>query len=239
MSLSAAMNDVDLLKGQRYVKEDAEDILSVIDSVLREFLKVDERGIWISHDYPIGLSWVPLLDVDYPGSPNPRTHPALPFPFSAQQLTAFMLDGIGSVIREQFGAWRDGPDESTLSRLPDQATKATEVLRLAFRAYQAAVAVVGDAAHLGDEASETAHTQWRKQMVVALIDTAGSADAAAETPEQRQARRYSMCVNAGLTLPNNDYANLPRGIGALAKQEGVSRQAFSADVKKHINRLGR
>ena len=80
-----------------------------------------------------------------------------------------MLDGIGSVIREQLGAWKDGPDESTLSHLPDQATKATEVLRLAFRAYQAAVAVVGQATHLGDDA-ETARAQWRKQLVSFLLD---------------------------------------------------------------------
>ncbi len=59
----------------------------------------------------------------------------------------------------------------------------------------------------------------------------------AETKEQRQARRYQMCVDAGLTMPTNDYGRLPRGIGALARAEGITRQAFAEDVKAHIRRM--
>lgn len=58
-----------------------------------------------------------------------------------------------------------------------------------------------------------------------------------ESKEQRQARRYQMCVDAKLDMPDNDYATLPRGIGELAKREGISRQAFSEDVKAHIARM--
>ncbi|MEX8501827.1 MAG: hypothetical protein AB3X41_02125 [Leptothrix ochracea] len=58
-----------------------------------------------------------------------------------------------------------------------------------------------------------------------------------KTTENRQARRYQMCLDAGLTMPTDDYAHLPRGIGALARQEGITRQAFSEDVKAHIRRL--
>ena len=58
-----------------------------------------------------------------------------------------------------------------------------------------------------------------------------------ETTEQRQARRYQMCIDAGLRMPDNSYATLPRGIGALAKREGISRPYFSADVKAHIGRV--
>lgn len=47
-------------------------------------------------------------------------------------------------------------------------------------------------------------------------------------------RRYQMCVDAGLTMPDNDYASLPRGIHVLAKRERISTQAFSKSVKKHI-----
>ena len=60
---------------------------------------------------------------------------------------------------------------------------------------------------------------------------------ARETTEQRRQRRYQMCVEAGLVMPTNDYAALPRGIGRLAEQEGISRQAFTDDVKAHIRRL--
>jgi hypothetical protein len=67
--------------------------------------------------------------------------------------------------------------------------------------------------------------------------SAGAGVRKQESQEQRQARRYRQCVAAGLPMPSNDYAALPRGIGALAKAEGITRQAFSEDVKAHINRL--
>lgn len=57
------------------------------------------------------------------------------------------------------------------------------------------------------------------------------------TQVQRQRRRYQMCVDAGLVMPTNDYAKLPRGIGAMARKEGISRQAFAEDVKAYIRRL--
>ena len=60
-----------------------------------------------------------------------------------------------------------------------------------------------------------------------------------ETPVQRRSRRYQMCLDAGLVMPNTDYAPLPRGIGELAAQERITRQAFSEDVKAHIARLPR
>lgn len=58
-----------------------------------------------------------------------------------------------------------------------------------------------------------------------------------ETKEQRQARRYEMCLDAGLVMPDNDYAGLPRGISKLAAREGITRQAFTEDVKAHIRRI--
>lgn len=58
-----------------------------------------------------------------------------------------------------------------------------------------------------------------------------------ETAAERQARRYQACIDAGLTMPDNDFAVLPRGVGRLAKQEGITRQSFAQDVKTHINRL--
>gem|GEM_PF-5622255 len=54
---------------------------------------------------------------------------------------------------------------------------------------------------------------------------------------QRQERRYRMCIEDELPMPKDDYAHLPRGIGRLAKQEGITRQAFAQDVKAHIRYL--
>ena len=57
-----------------------------------------------------------------------------------------------------------------------------------------------------------------------------------ELAEQRQARRFQDCIEAGLTMPKDDYGPMPRGIGAMAKKEGISRQSYTEDLKKHINR---
>lgn len=58
-----------------------------------------------------------------------------------------------------------------------------------------------------------------------------------ETAEQRQARRYQMCVDAGLHMPTDDYAHMPDGIKEIAKREGIKRQSLVQDLKAHINRL--
>jgi hypothetical protein len=58
-----------------------------------------------------------------------------------------------------------------------------------------------------------------------------------ETAAKRQARRYEACIAAGLAMPKDDYTHLPRGIGKLAKVEGVTRQAFAEDLKAHIRKL--
>lgn len=60
----------------------------------------------------------------------------------------------------------------------------------------------------------------------------------AETKEQRQDRRLNACIDAG--LPMRDKAalsRLPDGVGDVADREGVSRQAFSIDVKAALERL--
>ncbi len=54
------------------------------------------------------------------------------------------------------------------------------------------------------------------------------------SPAALNRRRYQMCIDAKMELPDNDYATLPRGINVLAKREGITTQAFSKSVKKHI-----
>jgi hypothetical protein len=70
-------------------------------------------------------------------------------------------------------------------------------------------------------------------------DTLNELHTHAETPtqQQRRARRYQICIDAGLTMPQNDYSPMPRGVGAIAKQEGITRQAFVEDIKAHIRTL--
>jgi hypothetical protein len=57
-----------------------------------------------------------------------------------------------------------------------------------------------------------------------------------EPAHVRQARRYQMCLDAGLPMPKDDYSAMPRGIGKVAESEGILRQSFTQDVKAHIRR---
>ena len=60
---------------------------------------------------------------------------------------------------------------------------------------------------------------------------------ATETQEKRQDRRLKACIDAG--LPMNEKAaslRLPYGVANIAKSEGVTRQAFSTDVKAALKR---
>ncbi|MFG5779204.1 hypothetical protein ACFIQF_19260 [Comamonas sp. J-3] len=58
-----------------------------------------------------------------------------------------------------------------------------------------------------------------------------------ETKEQRQDRRLQACIDAGLPMSTKAaLSRLPNGVGGVADKEGVSRQAFSADVKAALER---
>lgn len=58
-----------------------------------------------------------------------------------------------------------------------------------------------------------------------------------ESKEIRQAKRWALCVDAGLRMPSDTYSPLPRGVGAIADSLGISRQAFSQDLKAHAERI--
>ncbi|WP_103018406.1 hypothetical protein [Alicycliphilus denitrificans] len=66
---------------------------------------------------------------------------------------------------------------------------------------------------------------------------AAPAPVVAGNAEQRQARRWQMCLDAGLPMPQDTYAHLPRGIGKVAKAEGIKRQALAQDLNAHRERL--
>ena len=74
-------------------------------------------------------------DLEWRPTGNPDD-PVLPFPFSARQLAAFFLAGVGAEFRERFV--RDNPstlDEAALARLGPDADSAREALREANRLY--------------------------------------------------------------------------------------------------------
>ncbi len=67
--------------------------------------------------------------------------------------------------------------------------------------------------------------------------TAASLLPATGTKEQRQDRRLQACIETGL-LMNTRAAllRLPDGVGDIARSQGVTRQAFSTDVKAALKR---
>lgn len=66
---------------------------------------------------------------------------------------------------------------------------------------------------------------------------AAPAPVVAENAEQRQARRWQLCIDKGLTMPTDTYAQLPRGIKEIAKAENITRQALAQDLNAHRERL--
>ena len=72
--------------------------------------------------------------------------------------------------------------------------------------------------------------------VLALANKADAALPAPETKEQRQDRRLQACIDAGLVMPASYLSRLPAGVGDVADREGVTRQAFSTDVKAALER---
>ena len=61
----------------------------------------------------------------------------------------------------------------------------------------------------------------------------------AESAEERQERRVKMCEDDGIVFNGHSLLRLPDGVGRVADKEGVSRQAFSADVKAGLERRQR
>ena len=57
-----------------------------------------------------------------------------------------------------------------------------------------------------------------------------------ETKEQRQDRRLKACIDAGLKMDKAALSRLPDGVGEVADKEGVTRQAFSTDIKAALER---
>lgn len=56
---------------------------------------------------------------------------------------------------------------------------------------------------------------------------------------ERQASRWQMCLDAGLPMPGDTYAQFPRGIGAIANALGIKRQALTEDLNKYRERIFR
>lgn len=102
------------------------------------YLDIRDTGVWLISDEPgTPFSWAPACDLEGPGGPYPFTSPALPFPFTAKQLAAWMLGGWGSLVGE--AVFDSDPDADALAnaeraflRLGYWSREARDVLMCAY-----------------------------------------------------------------------------------------------------------
>lgn len=80
---------------------------------------------------------------------------------------------------------------------------------------------------------ERAGYQWNRPTASREAD---AASVGVETREEREDRRLKMCEDEGLKMDKTARSRLPDGVGKVAAREGVSRQAFSQDVKNALQR---
>lgn len=106
-------------------------------------LEVRDTGVWLPSSLSTLFAWAPACDLDGPDSPDPLSTPALPFPFTAGQLAAWMLDGWGSFVWE--AVFEADPEstakenaERAFGRLGDRGKKVREVLLGAYAEHQRA-----------------------------------------------------------------------------------------------------
>lgn len=141
------------------------------DALGREhFFKIGNDGVWpvkpFASDCPEFdmFDWKPSTDLDDKDEerPNPASAPGLPIPFTANELAAFMIYGVGSYITDAFGGWDDGPDERMLECMGINADWPRSAIRGAFNAYRTAKIVVG-------QCDEAPYSVWRRKIVNQLL----------------------------------------------------------------------
>ena len=115
---------------------------------LRDAVEIADDGVRVSPAYletdpSQELDWHPACEFEgQDGAPDPLEVPNLPFPCSAAQLAAFMIDGVGAKLLSIYGPWDAGPDAGMLKELGQTAAKPKEALRSAYKAYRDAEGVV-------------------------------------------------------------------------------------------------
>lgn len=91
----------------------------------RHFM-LNKRGVWPvteSDKTDVKMSefgqWRPAsVFADDPIPRDVDNEPMLPFPFTAGELAAFMVGGMGAAVAGHYGDWADGPDPDRLNDIP-------------------------------------------------------------------------------------------------------------------------
>ena len=143
----------------------------------------------------------------------------------------------GTTLSADKSSWLQRP---TITELIDEILRlkyASEVPHSTFAAFLKDQGYINRKDLMGEIAGLNTLSYSELRFVFESVRAATEKARFKESPAQRQERRYQMCVDAGLPMPDNQFRTLPKGIRELAAREGISRQAFAQDVKAHIGKL--
>lgn len=157
-----------------------------------------EDGVYLSPSYRYnsftgeGDDWSQVHEMEGPNAPNPLTALVLPIPFTAEQLAAFQVDGVGAIISAVVGC-RIGDllNEQALDKYFKHARfrEVREVLQRAFEKLAKAQAVVGKYDEKWDVSAETARRQYiEANMLGNKTEGVFDSGISREEAEQRRAR---------------------------------------------------
>ena len=156
---------------ERYSVEVARLILA---PVCGEYLSFDEAGVWIKADVldsPYAhdvLRWTPACEMDWIGSPDPLTSPALPQNFTSKDFAALMLDGVVAQLEEVYGDFQNAPDSEALDGLGMRGGKAKQLLREAYTEFRNAMGRVGAPNAALTTQAQKLHKEYRQKRDDAL-----------------------------------------------------------------------
>lgn len=203
----------------RYGRAVALDIFNDTTTDDLDLLEFKDDGIW-----PVDglLYWHPLTALDAPGSPDPRSTPALPFPFSAEELAAFMLGGVGYFTQQYFDEWATGPAESVLSSLPPGAIKAREALRAAYEAYRRAEKIVGPLNPTFEEAA-----QEKRRIAAATAAALRQAGGLEAVGNSQLAREQKLAAIKARSLATSEEKSWQHKMAAQLLNAGQAEPAYA------------
>ncbi|GIL07048.1 MAG: hypothetical protein BroJett031_35680 [Betaproteobacteria bacterium] len=202
----------------------------------KPLLRIDDRGVWVDPSVDSDdLRWRPLIEIDQPGSPDPRDEPSFPFPFTAPQLAAFLVDGVGALVRADLGEWETGPDLQSL-KLGVEDTKVKEALRSAYQALREA-----------DKAMRMHHkgpvAEYRRSKETA--DHLRAARERAQEEFQAKAQRYHSKGKRATKADAEDVAAVRSKVKKLAdacrqaeEEELAGRSAWRTAIVRYLLRAG-
>ena len=129
--------------------------------------EVRDDGVYVNDVFrefcPPGTiyDWTPADCMDGPESPNPDTAPALPIPFTAADLAACMLDGIGQTIWQSVGVYIGSSiDESLLANFHPRMRWMRDALREAYALAAEAQNIVGELDHAEQQSAHDLRARY-------------------------------------------------------------------------------